>query len=172
MTRPGIKSGPARERRRCHPSTRAVIDMYRTAWYPESSCENDANLKEFDRQWIAQELINFIRMLFRAVQFDTITSKCNSVPSFCYRYAQLGTNCSLHKGMSRRKCPISQKTELRIVIIIWIIIEIWIWNFMFLTSKLVASVNYIVFGALIYNGERKRNISKVGRFCRVCEHKD
>ena len=34
---------------------------------------------------------------------------------------------------------------------------------MFLTSKLAVSVNYIVFGALIYNGERKKyNIPKGG----------
>ena len=43
---------------------------------------------------------------------------------------------------------------------------------MFLTRKLAASVNYIVFGALIYNGEkRKCNVPKGGPFCRVCEHK-
>ena len=30
-----------------------------------------------------------------------------------------------------------------------------------------------VFGALFYNGERKKmNVPKVGTFCRVCEHKD
>ena len=44
---------------------------------------------------------------------------------------------------------------------------------MFLTRKLAGSVKYIVFGALFYNGERKKiNVSKGGRFCRVCEHKD
>ena len=45
---------------------------------------------------------------------------------------------------------------------------------MFLTRKLAVSVNYIVSGALIYNGEKKKriNIPKVGRFCSVCEHKD
>ena len=44
---------------------------------------------------------------------------------------------------------------------------------MFLTSKLAVSVNYIVFGALIYNGEkRKINVPKGGRFCRVYEHKN
>ena len=45
---------------------------------------------------------------------------------------------------------------------------------MFLTSKLVVCVNYIVFGALIYNGERRKiNVPKGGgRFCRVYEHKD
>ena len=29
-------------------------------------------------------------------------------------------------------------------------------NFMFLTRKLAVSVNYIVFGVLIYNGEEKK----------------
>ena len=29
---------------------------------------------------------------------------------------------------------------------------------MFLTSKLAVSVNYIVFGALIYNGEKKKKL--------------
>ena len=39
---------------------------------------------------------------------------------------------------------------------------------MFLTRTLAVSVNDIVFGALIYNGEEKRiNIPKGGRFCRV-----
>ena len=66
-----------------------------------------------------------------------------------------------------------QKTKLRILIIIWIIIEIWTLNFMFLTRKLAVSVKYIVFGALLYNGERtKINVPKGGRFCSVCEHKD
>ena len=75
-------------------------------------------------------------------------------------------------GLSRRKCPIFQKTELRIVIIIWIIIEIRILNFMLLTRKLEVSVNYRVFGVLIYNGEkRKINVPKGCRFCRVYEHK-
>ena len=73
-------------------------------------------------------------------------------------------------GLSRRKCPIFQKTELRIVIIIYIIIEIWILNFMFLTSKLAVSVNYIVFGALIYNGEEQKlmflkEVDFVGSMC-------
>ena len=36
---------------------------------------------------------------------------------------------------------------------------------MFLTRKLAGSVKYIVFGALFYNGERKKiNVSKGGRF--------
>ena len=44
---------------------------------------------------------------------------------------------------------------------------------MFLTRKLAGSVKYIVFGALFYNGERKKiNVLKGDRFCRVCEHKD
>ena len=44
---------------------------------------------------------------------------------------------------------------------------------MFLTRKLAASVNYMISGALIYNGERKKiNIPKGGTFCRVYEHKD
>ena len=43
---------------------------------------------------------------------------------------------------------------------------------MFLTRKLAGSIKYIVFGALFYNGERKKNVPKGGRFCRVCEHKD
>ena len=60
------------------------------------------------------------------------------------------------KGLSRRKCPIFQETKQRILIIIWIIIEILTLNFMFLTRKLAVSVNYIVFGALIYNGEGKK----------------
>ena len=51
-----------------------------------------------------------------------------------------------------------QKTKLRILIIIWIIIEICTLNFMFLIRKLVGSVKYIVFGALFYNGERKKNM--------------
>ena len=39
--------------------------------------------------------------------------------------------------------------------------------------KLAGSVKYIVFGALFYNGERKKiKVPKTGRFCRVCEHKD
>ena len=58
-------------------------------------------------------------------------------------------------GLSRRKCPVFQKTKLRILIIVWIIIEILTLNFMFLTRKLAGSVKYIVFGALFYNGERK-----------------
>ena len=77
------------------------------------------------------------------------------------------------KGLSRRKCPVFKKTKLRILIIIWIITEIWTLNFMFLTRKLAGSINYVVFGALFYNGERKKiNVPKGGRFCRVCEHKD
>ena len=43
---------------------------------------------------------------------------------------------------------------------------------MFLTRKLAVSVNYIVLGALIYNGEKKNNVPKGGRFCRVYENKD
>ena len=50
---------------------------------------------------------------------------------------------ALHMGLSRRKCPVFQKTKLRIVIIIWIIIEIWTLNFMFLTRKLAGNVKYI-----------------------------
>ena len=43
----------------------------------------------------------------------------------------------------------------------------------FLTRKLAVSVNYMVFGALIYNDEiEKINIPKGGTFCRVYEHKD
>ena len=44
---------------------------------------------------------------------------------------------------------------------------------MFLTRKLGVSVNYVVFGALIYNGEEKKiNVPRGGRICRVYEHKD
>ena len=44
---------------------------------------------------------------------------------------------------------------------------------MFLTRKLAGSVKYIVFGALFYNGERKKiSVPKGDRFCRVCEHKN
>ena len=44
---------------------------------------------------------------------------------------------------------------------------------MFLTRKLAGTVKYIVFGALFYNGEREKiNVTKGGRFSRVCEHKD
>ena len=96
------------ERQRCYSSTTAVVDMYRTAWYPESSCAIDANLKVVDRQWIAQELsFYFINIPFRAVQFDNITSKFHSVASFCYRFAQLGANCSLHKELPTSWLPIS-----------------------------------------------------------------
>ena len=43
---------------------------------------------------------------------------------------------------------------------------------MFLTRILAGNINYIVFGALIYNGERKKiNVPKGGTFCRFCEHK-
>ena len=63
----------------------------------------------------------------------------------------------LYMGLSRRKCPVFQKTKLRILIIIWIVIEILTLNFMLLTRKLAASVKYIVFGSLFYNGERKKN---------------
>ena len=38
-------------------------------------------------------------MLLKAVQFDNVTSKLDSIASFCYRFAQLGTNCSLHKEL-------------------------------------------------------------------------
>ena len=77
-------------------------------------------------------------------------------------------------GLSRRKCPVFQKTKLRILIIIWIIIEILTLNFMFLTRKLAGSVKYILFAALFfYNGERKKiYVLKGDRFCRVCEQKD
>ena len=44
-------------------------------------------------------------MPFMAVQFDNITS-FNSVASFCYRFAQLGTNCSLHKELPTSGLPI------------------------------------------------------------------
>ena len=53
----GSNPGQLGERQRCYPSTTAVVDMYRMALYPESSCATDANLKEVDRQWIAQKLI-------------------------------------------------------------------------------------------------------------------
>ena len=57
---------------------------------------------------VAQELIfYFINMPFRAVQFDNITSKFDSVASFCYRFAQLGKNCSLHKELPTSGLPIS-----------------------------------------------------------------
>ena len=39
------------------------------------------------------------------------------------------------------------------------IIEIWTLNFMFLTRTLGGRVKYIVFGALFYNGERKKKCS-------------
>ena len=59
-------------------------------------------------------------------------------------------------GLSRRKCPVFQQTKLRILIIIWIIIEIWTLNFIFLTRILAGDVKYIVFGLLFYSGERKK----------------
>ena len=42
-----------------------------------------------------------------------------------------------------------------------------------MSMHLAISVNYIVFGPLIYNGEgeKKINIPKGGTFCRVYEHK-
>ena len=44
---------------------------------------------------------------------------------------------------------------------------------MFLTRILAVSVNYMIYGALINNGERKKiNIPKGGTFFRVYEHKD
>ena len=43
---------------------------------------------------------------------------------------------------------------------------------MFLTRKLAVSFNYIVFGALVYDSEKKINVPKGGRFCRVYEHND
>ena len=46
-------------------------------------------------------------MLFRAVQFDNITSKFDSVASFCYRFVQLGTNCFLQKELPTSELPIS-----------------------------------------------------------------
>ena len=104
----GSNLGPLGERQRCYPLTTAVVDMYWMAWCPESSCAIDANLKEVDRQWIAQELIiYFINMPFRTVQFDNIISKSDTVASFCYRFAQLGTNCSLHKELPTSGLPIS-----------------------------------------------------------------
>ena len=107
-TQPGkLTRGPLGERQPCYSSTTAVVDMYRTAWCPESSCAIDTNIKEVDRQWIAQELIfNFINMPFMVVQFDNITSKFDSVPSFCYRFAQVDTNCSLHKELPTSGLPI------------------------------------------------------------------
>ena len=79
----------------------------------------------------------------------------------------------MHLGLSRRKCPVFQKTKLRILIIIWIVIEIWALNFMFLTRKLAGNVKYIVFGAIFITvREKKINVPKGGRFCRICEHKD
>ena len=43
---------------------------------------------------------------------------------------------------------------------------------MFLKRKLAVSANYIEFGVLIYNGEkRKLNVPKGRRFRRVYEHK-
>ena len=57
--------------------------------------------------------------------------------------------------MSRRKYPVFLKTKLRILIIIWIIIEIWTLNFMFLTRKLAGSVKYIVFGAFFITVREK-----------------
>ena len=91
----GSNQGTLGERQRCYPSTTGAVDMYRTTWYPESSYVIDANLKEVDREGIAQKLIfYFINIPFRAVQFDNITSKFDSVASFCYRFTQLSTYCS------------------------------------------------------------------------------
>ena len=74
--------------------------MYSTPWYPESSCAIDANQKQVDRQWLAQELIfYFINKPARAVQFDNITSTFSSVAAFCYRFPQVGTNHSSHKEL-------------------------------------------------------------------------
>ena len=82
--------------------------MCSTAWYPESSCALDVNLKDVDRQWVAQEIIfYFINVPITAVQFDNITSKFDSVVSFCYRFAQLGTNCFLHKELPTSGLTIS-----------------------------------------------------------------
>ena len=84
----GLNWGLLGERQRRYPSPTAVVDMHRAAWYPESSCPIEANLKKVDRQWIAQELVfYFINMPFRAVQFDNITSKFDSVASFCCWFA-------------------------------------------------------------------------------------
>ena len=60
-----------------------------------------------------------------------------------------------------RVCPgesvqFFQKTKLRIFIIIWIVIEIWTLNFMFLTTKLAGSVKYIVFDALFVTAREKK----------------
>ena len=44
---------------------------------------------------------------FKAVQFDNITSKFDSVASFSYRFAQLGTNCSLHNELPTSGLAIS-----------------------------------------------------------------
>ena len=45
-------------------------------------------------------------MQFRTVQFLNITSKFGSVSHFCYRFAQLGTNCSLHRELPTSVLPI------------------------------------------------------------------
>ena len=102
-----LNEGPLGERQWCYPLTAVVVDMYRAAWYPKSFCAIDANLKEVDRQWITEDLIFYFIMSFRAVQFDNITSKFDSVASFCYRFAQLGTNYSLHKELPTSGLPIS-----------------------------------------------------------------
>ena len=100
LTRSGIKLGPTRWEAMMLPLDPVGFGMYRTAQYPESSCAIHTNLKEIGTQWIAQEFIfYFINMVFTVVQFDKITSKFDSVASFCYRFAQLGTNCSLHKEL-------------------------------------------------------------------------
>ena len=77
-------------------------------WYPESSCTVDANLKEVDRQGIARELIFYlVNLPFRADQLDNLTSKFDNVVFFCYRFAQQGTNCSLHKELPTSGLTIS-----------------------------------------------------------------
>ena len=60
--------------------------------------------------------------------------------------------------LTRRKCPVFKKTKLRILIIIWIIIEIRTLNFMFLTRKLAGSVKYIVFGELFFITVREKKL--------------
>ena len=53
--------------------------------------------------------INFLfrNMPFRVIQFGNITSKFDSVASFCYRFAQLGKNCSLREELPTSGLPIS-----------------------------------------------------------------
>ena len=87
----------------------------------------------------------WIRMNARRVQNPTMSSvhqpnrSCRGACCKNYKYCQRTTS----------------KNKLRILIIIWIIIEISTLNFMFLTRKLQEVLNiYLV--RFFYNGERKK----------------